>query len=409
MHPLSRRFTSWFLRAAPAVLLCCGVRADLSTGLDLCLDGSLGLTGKARDGESLHGLALGHLGWVARERETMGLTEAYLSVLTLHGRGPTGRYLGDFLAASNSEGFASTRLYAWWLEAGGVSWSLRVGALLGDEEFATTDGGAEFMNSGFGWPAFLSANTLNAGPAYSVPALGVRFRHTRGDQGAWQVGVYDGDSYDSADGDPLVNRHGTRFDLGGAQGCLVIAEAAWSFVPGGNKVKVGAWLHTADFSDMRDDAMGQPHALSGAEPRLHGSNHGVYAACEFDLGGRAVGAEDGARLFVRMGWAPADRNTISWAIDAGVSKRGLLPGRPADVGHLGLVHAVFSSRRIEHERLAVPGAAPGNHERVIEAGYTIALGDNWSVKPDLQYIRLAGGGAGRGEALVLLIRSQHTF
>jgi porin len=406
MHPSLHRLILRFLSVTAVAVLCLNGRAELRTGLDLSLDGTVGLAGAARAGESLHGVAIGHLHWIAGDPDAAAQAEVHLSVLTLHGRGPTERYLGDFLAASNTEGPVGTRLYAWWLEAGRNAWSLRLGAQLGDEEFATTEGGAEFLNSGFGWPAFISANTLNTGPAYAVPALGVRLRHTWSERGAWQLGLYDGDTFDSAEGDPRVNRHGTSFGLGGEQGCFLIAEAAWSVPVAGATLKAGGWLHTADFADLRDDAAGRPHALTGAEPRLHGSNYGLYVAGEFLLGGAQAPAEHAVRLFVRAGVAPADRSTIAWSVDAGLTKRGLLPGRPADVAHLGLVHAAFSPRLAEHERLLAAGGAASDHELVIEAGYTIALTGNWSLKPDLQFIRYAGGGA---DALVLLLRSQHSF
>lgn len=396
--------------------LCAGLHpfvpaeAAVQSGLDLMGEGSTGLSGGARGGEALHGLALGHIGWRSeREVGSPGLNgEAHLSVLALTGPGPTERYLGDFLAASNIEGAAGPRLYSWWVAAKSLDWSLRLGALLADEEFATTEAGGDFLNSAFGWPAFISANTVNTGPAFFVPALGLRFEQLWGKRGAWRIGVYDGDPFDSATGDPRVNRHGTRFQLSGDQGCFMIGEVSWTPAANAPAFKAGVWKHTATFADLRDDAAGRPHAVTGENPVSHGSNYGGYAAVEFVLPG-GEGATAVARLYVRAGVAPADRNTIAWAVDAGVSKRGLLPGRPGDIAYLGLVHARFSSRFADHERLAVPGAAAPDHERVIEAGYVMAVTDNWSLQPDLQYIRYPGGAQNRPDALVLLCRSNLSF
>lgn len=405
-----RRFSALLVAVVLAVGQAGPGRAELRTGLDLTVDGSVGLRGGARGGESLHGTALAHAGWETENPDAPGLSVAtHVSALTLLGRGPTGRYLGDFLAASNTEGHAGTRLYASWVEVARGGWSVRLGAQLADEEFAATGGGAEFINSAFGWPAFISANTVNTGPAFFVPALGLRFEHAWSERGVWRIGVYDGDTFDSATGDPRVNRHGTRFHLGGDQGCFTIGEVAWAVPAGGAEIKAGAWYHSATFADVRDDANGRPHALSGAEPHLHSSNYGLYAALEIALGRQAANPDAGARLFVRAGISPSDRNMIAWSVDAGVSKRGLLPGRPADVAYLGLAQAVFSSHVADHERLLFPTAAPSDHERVVEAGYAVALSDRWNLRPDLQYIRHARGRANRADALVLLVRSQHSF
>lgn len=403
MIPLRRCFVSVVLACA------CGLgRAGGATtvGLDLSVDGTIGLAGAAAGGESLQALALAHAEWLRDGRG--GTLAAHLSALALSGRGPTGRYVGDFLGASNQEGHESVRLYEWWLEHNAGYWSMRAGAQLGDAEFATTEGGGEFLNSAFGWPAFISANTVNTGPAFFVPALGVRVKHRFAERGTWQLGVFDGDTFDSAEGDPGVNRHGTHLRLGGGQGAFVIGELAW-ITSAGRTLKLGAWWHTTDFADLRDDAGGQPHAISGAPARMHGGNGGAYAALEFPLGAPVDGGEAATTAFVRVGGAPSDRNAVAWAVDLGVSRRGLIPGRPDDVAFLGVVRAIFSERLAEHERLSAPGAPVSDHEQVIELGYAIALSERWTVKPDVQHIRFAGGRARREDALVFLLRSQLCF
>lgn len=164
------------LLALSALPLCAlAAEGGWATGFDLTLEASAGISGAARHGESLHNMALGHAEWESAEKDGGLHGHFYVSALSLLGRGPTERYLGDFLAASNTEGYESLRLYSWWFEAGRAGWSLRAGALLADEEFGGTDGGGNFLNSAFGWPAFISANTLNTGPAFFVAAPGVRF------------------------------------------------------------------------------------------------------------------------------------------------------------------------------------------------------------------------------------------
>ena len=395
-RPSHRRMACVFIFAAG---LPAGVAAGWNTGLDLTLEGSASLSGGSRRGETVQALLLGYGEWKREASDGWQLdVEAYGSVLAHAGHGPTERFLGDFLGASNMEAHSSLRLYSWWLEVSREGWSLRSGALLADEEFAGTAAGGNFLNSAFGWPAFISANARNTGPAYYVPALGVRLERTWRDAVVWRLGIYDGDTFDSPEGDPRVNRHGVRFSAGGEQGWLVLTEVAWA--PGDRAVslKAGIWLHTGEFADVRDDDAGRPFALTGTSPRLHDSNQGAYVAVERDW-------EGGWQMFVRGGWAPADRNQVAWGFDAGVSKTGPLPGRPTDVVFAGVAHAGFSSRLADIIHETEPEAPASDFEQVFEIGYTLALTGRWSLQPDLQYIRHPGGRAGQRDAWVFLLRT----
>lgn len=389
------------LLLCPAAAHC--AESPWATGVDATIEASAGLHGGAERGGALHGLALIHTTWTpATPAEGAGYS-GYLSFLGLTGHGPTERYLGDYLTASNIEGYRSVRLYSWWLQAVRGEWSLRGGALLADEEFAGSGVGAHFFNSAFGWPAFISANTVNTGPAFYVAAPGLRLERTWGETAAWRIGVYDGDSFDSPAGDPRVTRHGLHYQLGGAQGWFVITEADLTLTGGTTHLKFGAWAHTATFPDLRDDDDGQPFALTGRDPRAHGSNHGTYGVLEHVLAGES-GKPGALEAHLRAGFAPTDRNAIRWALDAGVSWTGPLPGRPADVLALGLAHARFGSSYIDQARLADPAAAAPDYEQVIELTYAAHLSDRVTVQPDLQFVRHPGGCAALDDAVAVFVR-----
>lgn len=362
------------------------------TGVDVTLEGSAGRFGGGAGGQSLHGLAIGHIDW---ERppivgdESRFTLRSHASALLLQGRGPTSRYLGDFLSASNIEGEPGVRLYSWWLEAGLRGWSFRAGALLADEEFAVTEAGAGLVNSAFGWPAHLSANALNAGPSYSYAAPGLRAERRWRNGAAWRLGVYDGDSLDSPDGDPTVNRRGWHYRVGGDQGAFVISEAEFAPVAGVG-CKVGGWLHTANLPDL---------ASAG---RNHPRNFGAYAGMEFALIGEA-GQPGQVRAFVRAGSAPADRNAVSWAADGGIAWTGPLPGRPADSLSLGVAQARLGGPFADEASAADPAQPRLDFERVVELAYTLAVSERLSLQPDLQYIVHPGGSSARRPALVLLL------
>jgi porin len=288
------------------------------------------------------------------------------------------------------------------VEAEAGAWSLRAGALLADEEFAGTEAGGALLNSAFGWPAFISANTVNTGPAFYQPAPGVRVEYRQGDATVWRLGVYDGDSFDSPVGDPAVNRRGWRYRIGGGQGLFAIGEAVRAFGPA--RLKAGAWLHTAAVADVRRDAAGRPFFDSGAAPREHARNYGGYAAAECTVVGDAgkAGAVD---AFLRGGWAPRHRNTLAWSADAGMAWTGPLAGRAGDVLAVGVTHAAVSAPYAA-QALAVAGVGPAmDFEQVLEVSYRAVLTEQLSVVPDLQYLRHPGGSRTAREAWAMLLRA----
>jgi porin len=182
-----------------------------------------------------------------------------------------------------------------------------------------------------------------------------------------------------------------------------MTEGTFAPADSATRFKAGVWLHTANFADLRDDASGQPFALTGRDPRQHASNHGAYAVIERTLAGEP-GKAGHLELFVRGGFSPADRNAISWALDTGLGWTGPIPGRPDDVAALGLAHAAFGSHFAAGAHLADPSVPSPDFEQVIEAAYTIKLSAHLRLQPDLQFIRHPGGSAAQRTACVALVR-----
>jgi porin len=357
----------------------------LTLGATGTLDAAGGFSGVGQGRESLNGTVLGEASWAPAEADARPVSiSAYASVLWIEGRGPSDRILGDFLGASNSEAFQSLRLYSWWFEVSGGAWSLRTGALLADEEFAGTTPGASLINSSFGWPAFISANTLNTGPAYYAAALGTRLAWEN--DGGWsaRAGVYDGDSFDSATGDDHPNRHGTHYALNSDQGAFFIAELGFAPTDSANRFTAGAWAHTADFADPGTGA-------------LHRGNHGAYVIAERTLRGQP-GEPGNIEAHVRYGWAPDDRNTVAWAADAALAATGLIAARPADTVAVGIAHARLSSR-----------LAGQDYERVFELSYTAPLTGRLTLQPDVQYIQHVGATSAGDDAWLFLLRLTATY
>lgn len=337
---------------------------------------------------------------------------AFASVYWIRGRSATWEYVGDALTVSNLDGFDSIRLYEAWLEqrfAGRVS--LRAGVLAADGEFATTESGAVFGNGGFGWTAGIGANVVNGGPIYFAPALGVRVEVAAAPGWTARAGVWDGDSFDSPDGDPLVNEHGTHFDLSPGQGRFWISELehAWATDDGASAPpgtwKLGVWRHTAEFADNRYDDAGVPFAVSGREPAMHRGTHGVYGALEQRLWCEPGDRAQGLTAWGRIAAAPADRSTFSLVSDAGLAWTGPWPGRDADVLGFGVVDANVSNALV---LAAIDADGPGgplpDYEPVFEVAYRFQLNERWSVTPDVQWVRHPGASGAIPDAVVPSLR-----
>jgi porin len=104
-------------------------------------------------------------------------------------------YLGNILAVSNIEAGPMARLYAFWYEhnAPGDLWSIRFGLMLADSQFLQSNTASSFINNGISWPTFLAANLPASGPAYPLPAPGIRLRVQPRDDFQLQAGVFSGD------------------------------------------------------------------------------------------------------------------------------------------------------------------------------------------------------------------------
>jgi porin len=361
----------------PTLLVAAGT---VSAGADASVDAAAGLRGSGRGEESLHASGLAHVAWEspACDRHPLGFS-AYASVLWVEGRGPTERFLEDYMGVNNTEAYNSLRLYSWWLEASGQAVSLRLGALLADEEFAGTAAGSELINSAFGWPAFISANTLNTGPAYYAAALGARLA-VKNDAGwSWQAGVYDGDSLDSPAGDDRPNRHGTHYAVNAGQGGFFITEVGYAPEHSALGVHAGIWHHSGDFTDLETgDA--------------HGGNHGGYLVFERTLAG-SRGQPGNIQAHGRYGFSPEDRSEVAWSADAAVAATGLWARRPSDVIFLGCAHVQLSSHLPDQD-----------FERVWELGYAAVITDHFTIKPDLQYITHPGGSGAKEDSLLFTLR-----
>ena len=324
------------------------------------------------------------------------------SGMFLHGESPSKKYIGDELTASNIDGYDSIRLYELWLQLS--FWnnrgSLRFGSLLADEEFAFTELGGLFLNSAFGWPAFISANTVNTGPAFFVTAPGIRMRLESTKSWYIQGGVYDGDSFDNPAGDGNTSAYGVHWQITPQQGYFSMFEIGHmntqisqnTAVP--SYFKLGGWIHSASFDDHLTES---PHR----------GNYGLYFTMERSIW-RNNRKEQELGIFFRSGLAPRDRNRYELAIDGGFNFLNPFTKMERDVVGAGISFAKVSDniRQAEEQTGIIPVS---DYELAFEVTGQFPVKPWLTLQPNIQWIHHPGSSSILSNALVLSIRSTFTF
>jgi len=306
---------------------------------------------------------------------------------------------------------------------------LRIGQLSADTEFFISTGAANFLNSTYGWPAIL-ANNVPA-PNYPYAAPGGRLQFSPDEHWTFRTGLYAGNPAPDRIGDPNPNGtpgtkyddSGTNFYIDGSDGVFNINELVYNLNQGEKDMglpgtyKVGGWMHTGAFSNLRYDNNGTPlgSPASDGQPASVNGNYGFYGVVDQTVWQDKSDANQPKNigLFFRGGSAEPDRSLFDYYFDSGVVFNGLVPGRPSDTfglatayGHIGpgARGAVEDANNLGGQSEAVP-----DFEGNIELTYFAQLAKWWTVQPDLQVLIHPGGSTAVPNALVLGVRTTVTF
>jgi len=336
----------------------------------------------------------------------------------------TGRIRRDYVGAINSiaaiEGVPTTRLSEVWIEqkfAGGTA-SLRVGQLAADAEFFISQMSTVFLQSD--WPTIAAANLPSGGAAYPLSTPGVRLKVDPTPDVAFLLAVLNGDPAGPGEGDDEHrNLHGVNFRVNDP--AFVIAEAQFKRNRGdrdtglATTLKLGGWHHFGRFADRRFAVGGGLLAdpRGSGVPIQHRGDSGVYAVLDQQLWRPAGGGPDsGISVYTRASLSPSDRNPINAYIDGGIMFAGLIASRPDDKFGASVIYSRFSDslRGFDSDAIALAGAAGPvrDHETSIEATYIAQIVPGWTLQPDVQFIRHAGGNS-RRNATVAGMRSMWRF
>ncbi len=372
------------------------------------------VTGGARQGTVYNGLL--QLAGTADLAKSVGWPGAEFQVTLLypHGRSLTDKFVNDLFVLSNLDASDDLHLFELWLEQNFADdrFSVRLGQMAVDQEFAFTEQGALFNNSAFGWFPIVGATA----PVYPQGAPGVRLKWQPSAATYIQFAAVDGDVNPPDGAGKDTNPHGVEFRFN--EGAFLIAETGYNWAlanetkPG--TLKLGAWYHTADAAHVRLDDTGLSLAdpLSSGTPASLSDNWGIYLGAEQVLWKEdpaAAESSQGLGIFGRCGYAPSDRNTLGVYLEGGVTRTGLLPGRDADVCGIGIAYGQLShSLRdlgADGNFFNATSAPLPDYELVIEAEYQIQCAAGCVIQPGFQYIVHPGGSRAIADALVLNLRT----
>ncbi|TSD82976.1 carbohydrate porin [Mycobacterium sp. KBS0706] len=403
-----------------------GVRASLEDiGIELKAQETsevLGnITGGVHRGVIYEGATLATLSVDTEKLLGFGGGTFNVSGFQIHGKGLSANNLDNLNVASGIEAKPSTRLFELWYEQsilnGGVS--IRIGQQAADQEFAVSQYGGLFVNSGFGWATLTAIDLPSGGPAYPFATPGVRVKVQPTDDLALLVGLYNGD--------PDDNGSGTSFRVD--KGALLIGEVEYSVNSSGTDTglpgtyKVGAWYNSNSFPDQRfgTDGLSLAEPVSNGVPLLHRGDWGIYALAD-QMIYRVPGTKDqGLGLFGRIMAAPSDRNQISFYVNAGANYKGMIRGRPDDTAGIGVIYSRIgdTARNLDADTVTVSGNPRPirDAETVLEVTYQAQITPWWTLQPDFQYVFSPGGGIPDpsrpskmiGDAAVLGLRATITF
>lgn len=361
------------------------------------------------------------LGWTGAKFRASGIMT--------HGPSITENYVGNLATISNIEAGPVARLYELWYEqtAFNERFSIRGGLMVADTEFKTSDVGSTFTNNTFGWNALFSHDLPASGPAYPIPAPGLRVRVKPAGDLYLQAAVFSGDpSGGDGSNQPSALPTGTVISFSG--GALLIGEVGYTpnqgkdaqGLPG--SYKLGAWYHTSSrFGDQRFDTSGRSLAdpLSNGMPLDHEGDWAVYGVIDQALYRVPGTDEQGLSGFVRAAVSPSDRNLVDAYFDAGLVYTGLIPGRPDDKIGIAAAHAKISdrARALDRDVAFFTGRfyPTRSAETLVEVTYRAKPAPWWTVQGNVQYVvRPSGGvlnddGTLRRNALVFGARSVVSF
>ncbi|HYZ61339.1 MAG TPA: carbohydrate porin, partial [Acetobacteraceae bacterium] len=284
---------------------------------------------------------------------------------------------------------------------------------------------ALFLNHTFGWSSQVGADLPSGGPSYPLATPGVRLRLSPRDRLTLFAAVFNGDPAGPGPGQPQErDPSGTAFRLGDGVFAILEAQLGLEIADLPGTYKLGGWYNSNRFRDERTNGAG----VSVADPaaadllgRPRRGNYGLYGIADQLVWRNPSSKDAGIGVFARAMGSPGDRNLINFYVDAGVTYKGVIPGREDDTAGLAFGYARYSDTvsKLDSDiaRFTGTDVPIRRNETVLELTYQAQIAPWWQVQPSAQYVfNLNGGvsdplrpGKRLGDAAVLILRTAVTF
>jgi porin len=309
------------------------------------------------------------LGWTRTEvfLDVQGTTASNFNALT-----------GSTQGISNIDAPAGVRvLDAWIAQNLGATGRIKAGIVDFNSEFDLQPTGTLFLNPSHGIGPDISRTGFNGPSIFPSTGLGLVGQWNPGQ--AWELksGIFQGQP-----GNP--NHPGrSELNLSGHGGALFAFEArnhvTSDFIVGG-----GTWIYTAAFNCLDKTC----HSYG---------NSGFYGIADGLLWGSA---QRGLSGWLRTGTANSTINPLAFYLGGGLVFHGPW-NRDSDKIGVAVGHVRFGALAKD---MAQASGTPLTGETALELTYSLAVRDNLSLQPDLQYVFSPGGVSSIPNAMVAGLR-----
>ena len=241
--------------------------------------------------------------------------------------------------------------------------ALKIGKQDAGVNFAFNDLAGDFINQSF---TLIPTVPL---PTYPNPGWGLASFAKLTDQWTLSAGIYDA----VVVGDSSALKHlGTQGSVSLAQLEYKPQWGLYGQLPA--TYRIGGFYHTGDWEEVTTDP----------DPRTFAANYGFWVTIDQMLWTEGD-AESGQGLgaFFQTGWCPGDRNLVTKNFCAGLTYRGLIPDRDADVLGAGFTDVIFGQPTFDRDGTT--------YENAIEVFYRLRVTPHIAIQPDMQFICNPGG------------------
>lgn len=343
-----------------------------------------------------------------------------VSGLQIRGRSISQDHLSNFNPISGFEADDSTRLFELWYQQAFLDGKLdvKIGQQDLDTEFLISDYGSLYMNANFGWPMAPSVNLYAGGPSWPLASPAVRIRYRPSEKFTFMFAGADDNppgnkknSFAIQNGgnaaDPTnQNTHdenGANFNMG--TGALLITELQYAVNPQPDDMskvdkdpgmpgvyKLGGYYDTAKYPNYLKSNRGHPLGITSNDmnPAWVRGNWMVYGIADQMFWRPNYKSPQSLGAFVRATGNGGDRNTISYAIDAGINFKAPFKGRDNDTLGLGwgIGRATYGQRAFDRHQHQHPQGSENHLELTYQAQVTPFM----VMQPDFQYVWNPSGG-----------------